>query len=73
VYGSALLIADQKREYKKMKYKYFELWVKWEKGDEWSQEFGDFRRDVVLQEIEDEYSDVYSVQIKQTYEEKEED
>lgn len=42
---------------------YYTLLVKYEKGDNWSIAFGDYKKAVVKQEIEDSYVDCYKTKI----------
>lgn len=43
--------------------KYFVLFVKFEHDDDWSVEFGDYDRSVVVQEVEDSFMDCYNTKI----------
>lgn len=45
---------------------YYTLLVQYEKGDQWSAAFGDYDRDVVEQEKEDDYGDAHKARIVRT-------
>ena len=45
---------------------YFTLVVRFEKGDVWSAQFGDYCRGVVKQEAKDEYGDAHRTRIIKT-------
>jgi hypothetical protein len=42
---------------------YYSIAVQFEKGDKFSLQFGDYDREVVVQEIEDSYADAHKVRI----------
>ena len=42
---------------------YYTLAVQFDKGDSFSVQFGDYDREVVVQEIEDSYADAHKVRI----------
>ena len=42
---------------------YYSIAVQFEKGDKFSVQFGDYDREVVVQEVEDSYSDAHKVRI----------
>lgn len=42
---------------------YYTLAVQFDKGDTFSVQFGDYDREVVVQEIEDSYADAHKVRI----------
>ena len=43
--------------------RYYSVLVQWERGDDWSVQFGDYSRSVCVDEIEDSYSDAYKTKI----------
>lgn len=49
-----------------MKKEYFTLVVKWDRGEDWCPEFGDYDRDVVRWEQTDSYYDAYATKIIKT-------
>jgi hypothetical protein len=42
---------------------YYSIAVQFERGDKFSLQFGDYDREVVVQEVEDSYADAHKVRI----------